>query len=226
MLSSKICLIVAVASLSGCVAGCGERSLQVPAPFQAQEPVEPIDRVVQNANSQMRTGGTLASSNPAANAVRQVADAQPAVDASGELSKVPLVQLTKHHAALCRVKVGDPLPEIALPKLGGDKAILADLYGKAATVIVFWRNDRRMCVDELADLGPDVEKTFGPKGVAVIGIAEELPEADVKAALEKAESEFLNLLDADGKAFAKVGTQKLPWTLLVDAKGRIVWFDI
>jgi len=34
------------------------------------------------------------------------------------------------------------------------------------------------------------------------------------------------LLDADGSAMAKVGLEKLPRTYLLDAQGKILWFDI
>jgi hypothetical protein len=34
------------------------------------------------------------------------------------------------------------------------------------------------------------------------------------------------LLDAEGRAFAEVGSEKLPRTYLVDAQGKILWFDI
>ena len=36
---------------------------------------------------------------------------------------------------------------------------------------------------------------------------------------------FPNLLDADGKAFAQVGSEKLPRTFVLDPSGKILWFD-
>ena len=81
--------------------------------------------------------------------------------------------LSSEHAALCRVKVGDTLPEIELPKVLGGTAKLSALYGKAATVVVFWKGDRQMALDELADLGPDVVQKFGSRGVEVVGVAVE-----------------------------------------------------
>ena len=47
-----------------------------------------------------------------------------------------------------------------------------------------------------------------------------------QAALEKAGANFPNLLDADGKAFAQVGSERLPRTYLLDPQGKILWFDI
>ena len=37
---------------------------------------------------------------------------------------------------------------------------------------------------------------------------------------------FVNLLDADGKAFAQVGSERLPRVFVVDPAGKILWFDI
>ena len=140
--------------------------------------------------------------------------------------EVPPVLLTEQHAALCRVKVGDAMPEVELRKVLGGSAKLADLYGKSATVVVFWKGDRQMAVDELADLGPDVVQKLGSRGVEVVGIAVNEPADVAGPTIRKTAADYPQLLDADGKAFAKVGSKKLPWTLVLDANGKIVWFDL
>lgn len=140
---------------------------------------------------------------------------------------IPVVALSKAHAALCKVKVGDAMPNIELPALADGKPVkLSSLFGEKATVVVFWSGDRRMAREQLADMGPEVVAPFGKAGVAVVGIAVGMPAADARAALEAAGAEFPNLLDAEGKAFALVGSVKLPRTYLLDAKGKILWFDI
>lgn len=141
-------------------------------------------------------------------------------------AEIPAVALSKGHEALCKVKVGDTMPEISLPQLGGEPAKLASLLGDKATVVVFWNSDRRMAREQLADLGPDVVEPFGKAGVAVVGIVVGESESDAQAALKAAEVNFANLLDADGKAFAQVGSEKLPRTYLLDPQGKILWFDI
>jgi peroxiredoxin len=140
---------------------------------------------------------------------------------------MPKVVLSKSHEALCKVKVGDVLPAIELPVVGSnDKKKLAEFYGKAATVVVFWKGDRRMTRELLADLGPDVLELFGKQGVAVVGVAVNETAASAKAALDKAGAKFVNWLDADGKAFARVGSVRLPRVYLIDPTGNILWFDI
>jgi peroxiredoxin len=141
--------------------------------------------------------------------------------------KIPKVLLSKREEQLCKVKVGDQMPEIALPKLGGNESMkLADLIGKTATVVVFWKGDRRMAVEQLTDLGPDVIEPFEKEGVAVLGIAvKETPESAAKA-FTKTGAKFANLVDADGKAFEQVGSERLPRTYVLDSDGKIAWFDI
>ena len=78
---------------------------------------------------------------------------------------MPHVLMSKGDEAACKVKVGDAMPAIELPKLGETgKTKLADLFGKKATVVVFWKGDRRMSQQQLADIGADVVEPFGKAG--------------------------------------------------------------
>jgi peroxiredoxin len=141
---------------------------------------------------------------------------------------MPVVMLSKGHEAICRVRVGDMMPEIELPIIDRDGKTnrLAEHYGDKATVVVFWKSDRRMALEQLADLGLDVVRPFGEHGVAVVGIAVNESPDRAQSALEATAARFPNLLDAEGRAFAEVGSEKLPRTYLVDAQGKILWFDI
>jgi len=142
-------------------------------------------------------------------------------------ANIPKVQFSKREEKLCLVKVGDTLPAIELPQIGGSGTTkLADLFGKKATVVVFWKSDRRMAGEQLADLGPDVVEPFGKQGVAVVGVAVNESAASAAEALNKAGAGLTNLLDADGTAFALVGSERLPRTYVLDSSGKIVWFDI
>jgi peroxiredoxin len=162
----------------------------------------------------------------AADSFSQTAE-QPAKDSKAEPATIPTVALSKAHQALCRVKAGDVMPEITAPQVGGGSpAKLSSFYGEKATVVVFWKGDRRMAREQLADMGPEVIEPFGKAGLSVVGIAVEMMEADAQAALKAAGADFTNWLDTDGKAFALVGSEKLPRTYLLDPNGKILWFDI
>jgi peroxiredoxin len=142
--------------------------------------------------------------------------------------EMPRVVLSKQHQALCRVNVGDTMPEIELPRLNGEdgRASVTDLSGETATVVVFWSANRRMALEQLADMGPDVVTPYAGQGVAVVGIAVEESADSAHAALQNANATFPNLLDADGRAFARIGSKKLPRTYLLDRGGTIRWFDL
>jgi peroxiredoxin len=155
-----------------------------------------------------------------------LAGAALALVAASAAPSVPPVLLTKQHQSLCRIGVGDVMPPIELAQTSGRRTKLADLYGRAATVVVFWKSDRRMSLAELADLGPDVVEPFGDQGVAVIGIAVGESARSAPGVLRAARATFPNLLDANGQAFAKVGSEKLPRTYVLDSQGKVLWLDI
>jgi peroxiredoxin len=139
---------------------------------------------------------------------------------------IPVVQLSKGHEALCRVKVGDTMPTFELEQLGGGRRRTSELAGKKATVVVFWKAGRRMTDQLLVDLGPDVIEPFGGAGVAVVGVAVGESASSAQAALERTGANFPNFLDTVSRAFAQVGSDKLPRAYLLDPQGKILWFDI
>lgn len=138
-------------------------------------------------------------------------------------AKIPQVFLTSDHSAMCRVRTGDQLPAISLPKVGGGEAELASLGGKKATVVLFWQEDPWMSEVALKDLSSDVQVS---DDVAVVGIAVKQPANAVEAAVEETGAGFTQLLDSDGKAFNQVGMTKLPRVYVLDGSGKIAWFDI
>jgi hypothetical protein len=83
-----------------------------------------------------------------------------------------------------------------------------------------------MAREQLADIGPDVIEPFGKSGVSVVGVVVAEPAEKAVETLSAAKTEFPNLHDADGQAFAKVGSEKLPRTYVLDPQGKILWFDI
>jgi hypothetical protein len=142
-------------------------------------------------------------------------------------AKMPKVQFTKREQSLCKVYVSDAMPAIELPKVdGGGNAKLADLLGNKATVVVFWKGDRRMTNELLADIAADVTEPYGKAGVEVVGVAVNESAAGAQEALTKAGAKFTNLLDESGNAFVQVGSERLPRIYVLDATGKIVWFDI
>jgi peroxiredoxin len=146
---------------------------------------------------------------------------------NGKPAVMPHVLLSKKEEAACKVKVGDAMPAIELPKLGDtNNTKLSDLFGKSATVIVFWKGDRRMSQQQLADVRADIVEPFQNQGVSVVGVTVDESAKDAEATVKKSGASFPNLHDADGKAFALVGSGRFPRTYVLDPTGKIVWFDI
>jgi peroxiredoxin len=225
-MSITICgRIAAIAVLPMCV-GC-QAGANSPAPVAMAK----LEQTEPQPSARPQPAGTLlvAKSEP-----KVTGDHQPGpkehtaffrVDAKP--SAMPKVVMSKGDEAACKIKVGDAMPQIELPKLGSDsKTKLADLLGKKATVVVFWKGDRRMGQQQLADLGKDVVQPFGKEGVSVVGVAVDQSAREAQQALKKAGATFTNLNDADGKAFALMGTGRFPRTYVLDPSGKIVWFDI
>jgi peroxiredoxin len=218
-MKNSLIAILTLVCLAGAF-GCGQSATNEPQKLEKiveESPAEPLPKA--------ETAATPDSPKPAEQPVEQAAF-QDEAGADVSAATVPTVELSKQHAALSRVKVGDSLPDVELPKVLGGTAKLSALYGKSATVVVFWKGDRQMALDLLADLGPDVVQKFGSRGVEVVGVAVNEEAADARSTVQKTDANFPQLLDADGKAFEKVGAEKLPWMFVLDANGKIVYFDL
>ena len=146
--------------------------------------------------------------------------------ATTEKPAIPAVVLSEQHEKLCKVKVGDPLPALELKTLAGGEQSLPELYNKNATVVLFWNGDGWMTRAALRDLGRSLAELVRQKKVAAVTIAVNQSAEVTQAALEKAESKLITLLDPYGKAFAQVGKEKLPRVFVLDGAGKIVWFDL
>lgn len=154
----------------------------------------------------------------------EAAPAQPATPPPPRT--IPKVVLTKSLDATCLVKVGDSFPDGDLVDLEGQAQTLQVLWGSKLTVVVFWAGDNPYAQQELQDLQRSVAEPYESKGVQAVGInVKDSPET-VRAKLDQAKATFPNLRDADGVFFAKVATAKLPRTYLLDAEGKILWFDL
>jgi len=148
---------------------------------------------------------------------------------------IPKVNLSNELRAGCLVKVGDALPKAELPDLAYKTHSLASLYGKKLTVVCFWtavtRRTQLEAADTLRSLTNDVAKPFADKGVKVIGIevARNLGDGDAWQGMRETVSKlpFPCLTDDKGQYLGDVcKDDKLPRVFLLDAEGKILWFDV
>ncbi|MEN6405506.1 MAG: redoxin family protein [Thermoguttaceae bacterium] len=147
-------------------------------------------------------------------------------------STIAKVVLSGALSETCLVKVGDSLPEVSLPDVGGKSHSLESLYGPKLSVVCFWTigPDHRSQLTApvvLQDLMKEVVEPFGAKGVQAIGINVGNEPALVQKEIAQTGVTFPILLDARGELFARVAKdKKMPRIFLVDAGGRVLWFDI
>jgi len=207
------------------VNGCTEHSATPPVPALTST-VQADATATEVANSIVSTdrpngNDAVPGERPAAgpHVVRKEAtDAVPA--------EMPGVWLSTEHSSLCRVRVGDKFPDITLPKVSGEETEVSDFLGKQATVVLFWQPDRWMAKTALSDLARDVVAKYDSDQVSVLGIAINQAAEDVEQRIEESKADFLQLLDADGKAFNKLGMVALPRVYVLNSTGTIMWFDI
>lgn len=135
---------------------------------------------------------------------------------------VPPVALSAGHQKMCRVGVGDAMPELSLANAKGDATKLASLYGKQATVVALVGEEGWMAKQLLADLSGDVAQLYGTRGVATVLVnVGDNEQEELRLGFATT-----TLADPSGKQFAKLGSGRVPRVYVLDAKGQIVWFDI
>ncbi|MHB8902440.1 MAG: redoxin domain-containing protein [Thermoguttaceae bacterium] len=168
---------------------------------------------------------------------------------------IPQVQLPQSLKETCLVTVGDPLPDGEVLTLEGEKKAVADLLGTKGTVVFFWgvggsENAEKIAVQALADLEGDAIAAYGDQGLAVVAISPNAPAEEpkdgrgtvdhvsanigsrlemskrVKQLLGTMKISYPVMLDPGGTYFAKVATARLPRVYVLDAAGKIAWFDV
>ena len=144
---------------------------------------------------------------------------------------MPKVLLTEEQKATCRVGVGDVLPGGEVTGLDGSPRALADLLGKRLTVVFFWNvpqaaRARLLTETALGDLAVDVAQPYAEKGVRVVGVNVGDAPQSVAQIVQSTGAEFPQMLDPQGALFSQVATGGLPRIYLLDAEGKILWFDL
>ncbi|PKH69906.1 TlpA family protein disulfide reductase [Stenotrophomonas sp. Betaine-02u-21] len=119
--------------------------------------------------------------------------------------------------------IGDPLPPIVLPDLSGAPVDLQRFRGRPLLINV-WASWCAPCVEEMPELA-HFAAAQRDQGVQVLGLALDTAEG-VQDFLRRVPVDYPIVLETPGPADASVrlgNTQGLlPYTVLVDAQGRIV----
>lgn len=238
----------ALVSLACAVAGCSQSAPTSPAPSQGAGESKPqakgVDKEVRMAKAEAPVPPSAPAPMEMEPAAAQPTEPQVVADRP-ELGKLPTakasipfgetpdaeltmprVSLTEGHAKICQVRVGDAFPDLALADLSGQAQSLSKLLGPKLTVVVFWNGTKPTARQQLADLEPEVAARFSSEGVAVVGVnAGDEPQL-AKELAEQAGAGFTILSDREGATLKQVAPGRVPCTYLVDATGKVLWFDI
>lgn len=209
-----------------CVAGCNQPLTSSSPPLLDDEQTVSVNPALDTDEAPEPPAGIdpesdVAGSDPVA---RQL---DPTLPPLPDYVYEPKVLLSDAHRATCLVGVGDVLPQLAVTRRSGDTAQLLQLSGEKLTVVVFWSAGSRSGSEQISRLPLEIVTPFADYGVKVLTIntedsAEQLN--DLVPSDEAAGYEVL--LDKDGQAFAKIATEVLPRTYLLDSEGRVLWFDL
>ena len=126
-------------------------------------------------------------------------------------------------SAPAAVGIGDPLPPLVLPDMSGAPLDLQRFRGRPLLINV-WASWCGPCVEEMPELAR-FAAAQGDQGVQVLGLALDTAEG-VQDFLRRVPVDYPIVLETPGPADVSVrlgNTQGLlPYTVLVDAQGRIV----
>jgi hypothetical protein len=137
----------------------------------------------------------------------------------------PRVWLSEEHKKICVVGVGDTMPEMRLTR-ESESVSLKEELSDTCTVVVFWSVTNPFAVEQFTHLAADIVEPFAAAKLKAVAVHVGEPQ-DVYAELCSNCGENVTcLIDADKSNFAKIATRKLPRTYLLDAQGKIIWFDI
>lgn len=138
---------------------------------------------------------------------------------------IPKTTFTEQRAITNILNVGDAMPNAAMQDTAGRPVELHSLFGPKLTVVCFWNSAGTSGLQAISELQKYIAKPYAEKGVTVIGINQGDPPQTINEKVNLAAAKFPILQDAGGAYFKKVATETLPRIYLLDAGGKILWFD-
>ncbi len=134
------------------------------------------------------------------------------------LIALPAVLMSSNHKEMCQVGVGEPLPTLNLRTRAGQAMQFDQLRGEKGTVIALHGNGGWMTDTLLADLGPEVADLYSSEGIRVVTVSTnsvaQTPDGITALRISQQEAE------------KTLGSGRMPRVYVLDADGKIVWFDI
>lgn len=134
------------------------------------------------------------------------------------LISLSCISLTAH-ATPGEVRMGDILPDGPMQGLTGHSLMLSDYRGKPLIINV-WASYCSPCLSEMGSL-EQLQKRYS-KDLNLIGISIDDYSDRAKVFLHKARTTFPHYIDHELKLENMLGADSIPFTLLIDAQGRVL----
>jgi len=141
------------------------------------------------------------------------------VEVSSDAKRVKRISFTRDDNSSL---VGKPLPDMALPRLGGAEAVeLRSALGRV-TFVTLWANWCPPCRRELPEF-QELFDTYQDKGFRVLAVCVDKKEdtAAAKAFADQKKLTFDLLSDVEGQLAKELMVRSIPTLLVVDSKGII-----
>ncbi|HEX3343031.1 MAG TPA: TlpA disulfide reductase family protein [Polyangiaceae bacterium] len=116
-----------------------------------------------------------------------------------------------------------PVPAIALSTLAGEHTDLARLAGGRVALVSLWATWCESCAKEMDALNRLDAKTAAGRDAVVIGVDVGEEPAMVAAFARRRGLRYTQLVDEDFAFADALGQRRVPSTLVVDRRGRIVF---
>jgi len=116
------------------------------------------------------------------------------------------------------------LPQVKLKDMKNKTQSLDKLVNDKITLINFWATYCVPCRKEMKHLNR-INATYADQGVQVIGISidDSRTVGRVKSMVKSQKLKYQILLDTEQKLYKNFNTSAMPFSILVDAKGKILW---
>ncbi len=116
------------------------------------------------------------------------------------------------------------MPQVNLKDMKNKTHNLNELVEGQVTLINFWATYCVPCRKEMKHLNR-INKTYADQNVQVIGISidDSRTVGRVKSMVKSQKLEYTVLLDTEQKLYKNFNTTAMPFSILVDAQGKILW---
>lgn len=119
---------------------------------------------------------------------------------------------------------GKALPEVKLKNLKNETHDVFEITQGKLTLINFWATYCVPCRKEMKHLDR-INRIYGDDGVQVIGVAidDSRTAGRIKSLVRSQKLDYLILLDTEQVFYKNFSTNAMPFSILVDGDGRVIW---